>query len=127
MQPTNSTGICYITLNDQKLKLRFGIPACRNISELLVSDNAIEYFDDGKLSEMGIAKLIYFAYLNECLVSGIAATYGFDTFVEFVEQKAVDGDLTEITEAAKTWADSKITKKMLTDMNEAVDDAKKKP
>jgi hypothetical protein len=124
--PQNTTGICYVTIKDQKVKIRFGIPACRSISELLLSDTDQVYFSDGKLSEVGIAKLIFYGYTNQCIVEETAAAFTFEDFMDWVELKAMDNDLEEITTAAKTWADSRITKKMLSDVDKAIEDSKKK-
>lgn len=127
MNAPNNSGICTITLKDKKQKIRFGIPACRNISEMLLSDIQGTYYLDGKLSELGIAKLLYFGYVNECLVAEVDQEYTYETFVEFVEDCELSGNLYDVKLVAETWAESRITKKILKDLSESVDSNSEDP
>lgn len=113
----NGNGICFLTLKkNTEIKLRFGIPACRQISELILTDVEGVYFSNNAFTELGIAKLLYYGYWNECIVLQIKQLYTIEDFVEYVEDKALSGDLDQIKTASQTWAESKVTAKMLADV-----------
>ena len=73
-----------ITINDQKVGLKFGMASFRYLSEKFVEGIS---FNNGELTEIGIAHLIYSGYLNNCLVKDVIPQHKFEYFSDYVEAK----------------------------------------
>lgn len=97
-----------ITINDQKVGLKFGMASFRYLSEKFVEGIS---FDRGELTEIGIAHLIYAGYYNNCLVKNVLPELKFEELVDFVEsniKKVVFLD--EMKEMLKVWGESDMIK-----------------
>jgi hypothetical protein len=110
-----------ITIEGQQIGLRFGYPCVRWFTEAGVENK--DFFEGSKdkegnqenttLSEIGIAKLVQFAYENECAVKEIKPEIIFEKFYEWVEQR-VEGELSnELSEVLTVWAGSIAIKRLV--------------
>jgi hypothetical protein len=100
---------CTITINDQKVGLKFGMASFRYLSDGKLVEG--KSFVKNELNEVGIAHIIYSGYFNNCLVKDVEPSLTFEDFVEHIEQVLVSkGDLQEITNAIKIWADNDFIK-----------------
>jgi hypothetical protein len=110
-----------ITINDQKIGLKFGMASFRYLSDKFVEGIS---FDKGELTEIGISHLIYAGYYNNCLVKDVLPELKFENIVDFVESNIKeDKFLTEMKEILKVWGESEMIKKATEQSN---DEPKKK-
>ena len=79
-----------ITINDQKVGLKFGMPSFRYLSEKF--KEGISY-NDREINEFGISQIIYAGYYNNCLVKEILPEIKFEQIVDFVESNFKNQDL----------------------------------
>ena len=115
-----------ITINDQKVGLKFGMASFRYLAEKFVEGVS---YTNGELNEIGISHLIYAGYYNNCLVKDVLPEYKFEQIVDYVEMNLKNQDfLSEMAEVVKVWGESDFVKNTI-DQNKADDDksdAKKK-
>lgn len=105
-----------ITINDQKVGLKFGMASFRYLSEKFVEGIS---FDRGELTEIGIAHLVYGGYYNNCLVKDVLPKLKFEDIVDFVESNIKNEDfLIEMKEILKVWGESEMIKKAAEQANE---------
>lgn len=121
-----NTGTCFITMKDTEIKLRFGIPAARQISEMLVSDESNKYMRDTNLTETGIAHILYYGYANQCAIDDINPVLTKGSFLEFVEDSTINNNVKQIEDACQCFNDSVYTKKVMGAVDNVVDEIKKK-
>ena len=108
-----------ITINDQKVGLKFGMASFRYLSDKFVEGVA---FNNGELNEIGVAHLIYAGYYNNCLVKEVIPTYKFEYFVDYIEGNLKNEYfLNELKEVLKVWTENEIIKS-----TQVEDTAKKK-
>lgn len=96
-----------IKIGDQDIGLRFGYPCIRWFTE--ASFDNPDYFDKAEsLTDIGVAKLLQFAYKNECVVKEVKADIPFIKFYEWVEQRiSLSGETnTELAEVVKVFLES---------------------
>ena len=99
----------HITINDQKVGLKFGMASFRYLSEKFVEGIS---FNNGELTEIGISHLIYAGYYNNCLVKDVLPEMKFVDVVDFVEANIKsDSFLEEMKEILRVWGESDIIKK----------------
>lgn len=110
-----------ITINDQKVGLKFGMASFRYISEKLKDGIA---FENGELNEIGIAHLIYSGYYNNCLVKGVLPEMTFENLLDYIEANITkDHFLNELKEIIKVWGENDMIKNSVKEVEEP---AKKK-
>lgn len=81
-----------VTINGEKLGLKFGMASFRYLQEKL-NNNLIMQNDE--LNELGISYLIYSGYYNNCLVKEVEPTYNLEYFVDWVENGMNNEDVVE--------------------------------
>lgn len=111
---------CTITIQDQKIGLKFGMASFRYLSDGKLVEG--KSFVNNELNEVGIAHILYSGYYNNCLVKDVEPILTFENFVEHIEGILMSkGDLEEVTNAIKVWADNDFIKQ-----TQVQEDTKKK-
>jgi hypothetical protein len=105
-----------ITINEQKVGLKFGMTATRMFFEKM--EHKVLMMGQ-TLNELGITYLLWYGYLNNCEVKQVDPTLTFEDFYDLVDSSQ-DGN-EEISKALDVWAETQPVKKAV----EAVE-AKKK-
>ena len=109
-----------ITINDQKVGLKFGMASFRYISDKLKDGIT---FENGEINEIGIAHLVYSGYHNNCLVKGVLPEITFETLLDYIEANIMKQDfIDELKEIIKVWGESDMVK-MNVAVAQAVDEA----
>jgi hypothetical protein len=112
-----------ITINDQKVGLKFGMASFRYLSDKFIDGIS---FDNGELNEIGIAHLIYSGYYNNCLVKGVLPEMTFEKFVDYIEANIMKNEfLEELKNIISVWGESDMVKSNIP-VSEQEDKAKKK-
>ena len=116
-----------ITINDQKVGLKFGMASFRYISEKLKDGIT---FENGEINEIGIAHLVYSGYYNNCLVKGVLPEMTFEALLDYIEANIMKNDfLQELKEIIDIWGQSDMIKQnvvLTEDPKEQSDVTKKK-
>lgn len=109
-----------ITINDQKIGLKFGMASFRYLSDKFANNKAIE---NNELNEIAIAHILYSGYYNNCLVKEVEPSLTFEDFVDFIEANIMDVDVVEnIRAVVEVWSKNDFLK----DTQEKTTEAKKK-
>jgi len=125
---TNTSGLTTITVRNEIIEIKFGLPACQAFSAMCIADDSEKYIIGTKLQALGLAKLLLAGYENNCLVRDITPKYTLGTFMEFIEDTLIDNPA-EAARIVQVFADSRYTQKLLEEadkINQAVEEAKKK-
>ena len=98
-----------ITINDQKIGLKFGMASFRYLSDKFVDGVA---YTGNELNEIGISHIVYSGYFNNCLVKGVEATLSFEYFVDYIEANLTNDEfLNELKNVIVIWGDNDFIKK----------------
>ncbi len=113
-----------ITINDQKVGLKFGMASFRYLSDKFKDGISFEY---GELNEIGVAHLVYCGYYNNCLVKGVLPEMTFENLVDYVETNIMKPEfLEELKNIIKVWGESDMIKSNVVSSEEVEDKTKKK-
>jgi hypothetical protein len=113
-----------ITINDQKVGLKFGMASFRYLSDKFKDGIS---FENGELNEIGVAHLVYSGYYNNCLVKGVLPEMTFENLVDYVETNIMKNDfLEELKNIIKVWGESDMIKSNVAAAEEVEDKTKKK-
>jgi hypothetical protein len=113
-----------ITINDQKVGLKFGMASFRYLSDKFKDGIS---FENGELNEIGVAHLVYSGYYNNCLVKGVLPEMTFENLVDYVETNIMKNEfLEELKGIIKVWGESDMIKSNVAAPEEVEDKAKKK-
>jgi hypothetical protein len=113
-----------ITINDQKVGLKFGMASFRYLSDKFKDGIS---FENGELNEIGVAHLVYSGYYNNCLVKGVLPELTFENLVDYVEANIMKNEfLEELKGIIKVWGESDMIKSNVAQTQELDDKAKKK-
>ena len=113
-----------ITINDQKVGLKFGMASFRYVADKLKDGIT---FENGEINEIGIAHLIYSGYYNNCLVKGVLPEITFETLLDYIEANIMKQDfINELKEIIKVWGESDMIKKNFVASDNTEESAKKK-
>lgn len=119
-------GYIALEINGEKVGLKFGMPANRMFTEKM-AENIDLISKDGVVNEIGVAYLIYFGYLNNCLVKEETQKYGFGYFLEYVEDAILNPDLMpSLVAVSQCYADSRFTQEWVKRIDESTEEVKKK-
>ena len=98
-----------ITIDQDKIGLKFGMASFRYLSDKFVQGVA---FDTNQLNEIGIAYIIYSGYYNNCLVKGVETTLSFENIVDYIESNLTNNDfLDELKKVMEVWTNSDLIRK----------------
>lgn len=112
-----------ITINDQKVGLKFGMASFRYVANKLKDGIT---FENGEINEIGIAHLIYSGYYNNCLVKGVLPEMTFETLLDYIEANIMKQDfIDELKEIIKVWGDSDMIKQNVATTNQEEEPKKK--
>jgi hypothetical protein len=113
-----------ITINDQKVGLKFGMASFRYLSDKFKDGIS---FENGELNEIGVAHLVYSGYYNNCLVKGVLPEMTFENLVDYVEANIMKSEfLEELKNIIKVWGESDMIKSNVVSSEEVEDKTKKK-
>jgi len=113
-----------ITINDQKVGLKFGMASFRYLSDNFKDGIS---FNDGELNEIGIAHLVYSGYYNNCLVKGVLPEITFENLLDYIEANIMKNEfLEELKKVISVWGDSDMIKSSVQAIEEVQDKTKKK-
>jgi hypothetical protein len=113
-----------ITINDQKVGLKFGMASFRYLSDKFKDGIS---FENGELNEIGVAHLVYSGYYNNCLVKGVLPEMTFENLVDYIETNIMKNEfLEELKGIIKVWGESDMIKSNVASAEEVEDKAKKK-
>lgn len=113
-----------ITINDQKVGLKFGMASFRYLSDKFKDGIS---FENGELNEIGVAHLVYSGYYNNCLVKGVLPELTFESLVDYIEANIMKNEfLEELKNIIKVWGESDMIKSNVAQTQEVDDKAKKK-
>jgi hypothetical protein len=118
-------GYIAIEINSEKLGIKFGMPANEWFTRKLEEDNSLVGVD-GSTSLIGVAYLIFYGYLNNCLHKDIEPTYKVGHFIEWVEEVSIDSENRILDEIGQCYIDSKFTKAWVERIEKATEEVKKK-
>jgi hypothetical protein len=113
-----------ITINDQKVGLKFGMASFRYLSDKFKDGIS---FNNGELNEIGVAHLVYSGYYNNCLVKGVLPEITFENLVDYIEANIMKSEfLEELKNIISVWGESEMIKSNIQVAEEVEDKAKKK-
>jgi len=113
-----------ITINDQKVGLKFGMASFRYLSDKFIDGIS---FNNGELNEIGVAHLVYSGYYNNCLVKGVLPEITFENLVDYIEANIMKSEfLEELKSIISVWGESEMIKSNIQVAEEVDDKAKKK-
>ena len=113
-----------ITINDQKVGLKFGMASFRYVADKLKDGIT---FENGEINEIGIAHLIYSGYYNNCLVKGVLPEITFETLLDYIEANIMKQDfIDELKEIIKVWGECDMIKSNPSSSETTEESAKKK-
>jgi len=113
-----------ITINDQKVGLKFGMASFRYLSDKFIDGVS---FENGELNEIGVSHLVYSGYYNNCLVKGVLPEMTFENLVDYVEVNIMKPEfLEELKNIIKVWGESDMIKSNVASTQEVEETTKKK-
>jgi hypothetical protein len=113
-----------ITINDQKVGLKFGMASFRYLSDKFIDGVS---FENGELNEIGVSHLVYSGYYNNCLVKGVLPEMTFENLVDYVEVNIMKAEfLEELKNIIKVWGESDMIKSNVAQTQELEETTKKK-
>jgi hypothetical protein len=113
-----------ITINDQKVGLKFGMASFRYLSDKFKDGIS---FENGELNEIGVSHLVYSGYYNNCLVKGVLPEMTFENLVDYVEVNIMKPEfLEELKNIIKVWGESDMIKSNVAATQEVEETTKKK-
>jgi len=113
-----------ITINDQKVGLKFGMASFRYLSDKFKDGVS---FENGELNEIGVSHLVYSGYYNNCLVKGVLPEMTFENLVDYVETNIMKPEfLEELKNIIKVWGESDMIKSNVASTQEVEETTKKK-
>jgi len=113
-----------ITINDQKVGLKFGMSSFRYLSDKFKDGIS---FENGELNEIGVSHLVYSGYYNNCLVKGVLPEMTFENLVDYVEVNIMKAEfLEELKNIIKVWGESDMIKSNVAATQEVEETTKKK-
>ena len=113
-----------ITINDQKVGLKFGMSSFRYLSDKFKDGVS---FENGELNEIGVSHLVYSGYYNNCLVKGVLPEMTFENLVDYVETNIMKPEfLEELKNIIKVWGESDMIKSNVAQTQEVEETTKKK-
>lgn len=104
-----------ITISGERLGLRFGMLATQLFYEAAEQGKRVIVGDT--VTDLGIAYILWFGYLNNCEVKQVDPARTFEEFYDRVSD--IDETDDEVGKALECWASSKVVRK-------AVEESKKK-
>jgi hypothetical protein len=70
-------------------------------------NKSIMFDEDGNPNDLGIAKIIYSGYQNNCINKNVEAAISFDDFSKWVDQTILTTEGSDLLrDVLKVWADS---------------------
>ncbi len=107
----NTTGLITILIDKQEIKLRFGLPACQVFYMMCLDDDSEKYINGTALTGLGIAKLMYAAHENACIVDDKETIITLGGMLDYVETMILD-DPAYLEKIVEVFVNSKHTQKL---------------
>lgn len=100
-------GYTQIEIGGKAIGIKFGLPALEMLVKK-VNEYTSLIDEKGNFSSAGLAYMIYYGYLNNCMVKEVSPVHKFEFFMDHIESVAHDtekaGPLATVVE---TWATSR--------------------
>jgi hypothetical protein len=94
-----------IQIGDAKVGIKFGYTSYKLI--MTDKNKSIMFDEDGNPNDLGIAKIIYSGYQNNCINKNVEAAISFDDFSKWVDQTILTTEGSDLLrDVLKVWADS---------------------
>ena len=109
-----STNYTDIQIDGKKVGLKFGMPSYQMFVEKIKMFPQLINTDGETMNEAGYAYIIYFGYINNCMIKDVAPNIPFEKFIDYVES-IYDSEETanEVAKVFQVWADSRDVKKLV--------------
>ena len=109
-----------ITINDQKVGLKFGMASFRYLQDKLVEGKS--YIGEN-INEIGLAHILYSGYFNNCLIKDVETSITFEDFIDWIEANLVNDEvMMQIKSVIEIWTNNQFIQTAL----QVVDQPKKK-
>jgi hypothetical protein len=109
-----------ITINDQKVGLKFGMASFRYLQDKLVEGKSYVGED---INEIGLGHILYSGYFNNCLIKDVEPTITFGEFVDWIESNLVNEEvMMQIKSVIEIWTNNQFIQTAL----QVADQPKKK-
>ena len=107
-----------IEINGEKVGLKFGMASFRYLANTKFVEN------DDALNEIGIAKILYSGYYNNCIIKDAEPKFTLEDFVDLIEANLKNEEfINEIKRIIDLWSANDIIKQA---SNGKVEEPKKK-
>jgi len=103
-------GIAQITIDDQPVALKFGMPALRQISQKMAKN---DLFNGETWNDLGISHILYAGYVNYCAMKDTPAIMPFEDFYNYVEDAEDEETIKDIAGAISVFVSSKHVKELV--------------
>lgn len=117
------TGLTSIEIDGESIGLKFGLEANRMFLEHIGSD--FGRIDKKHYNETDVAALLHAGYVNYCTTHDETPLHKIGYFIGWVEDN-LEEKATEFERVAHVYEESKHTKRMIRNMNDATEELKKK-
>lgn len=106
-----------IEVKGKTVGLKFGYLSYKLI--MTDKNRSLMFTDDGSPNDLGVSKILYTGYQNNCINKNVEAEIGFDDFSREVDKLAVSEDgVKKLTEIIKVWSDSADIQALIKDTGE---------
>ena len=105
----NTSGYTTIDINGQKVGLKFGLPAIRQIGEYQAK---VPFYEGKQYSDIGIAHIIFAGYCCNQLMKMADQELTFEQVYEYVEERIanIDSVTTDLKPVVECFENSKFLK-----------------
>jgi|ERR1700748_807948 len=76
-------GLAVITINEEQVTLKFGLPALRHVLDAGTRYNIM--IDENHFNNLGLSHVLYGGYINDCMRKDVIAKREFSEFYDYVE------------------------------------------
>lgn len=106
-----------IEVNGKAVGLKFGYLSYKLI--MTDKNRSLMFSDDGNPNDLGVSKIIYSGYQNNCINKNVEAEIGFDDFSREVDKLAASEEgIKKLTEIIQVWTDSADIQALVKDTGE---------
>lgn len=123
----DASGYIAIEFKGLKVGIKFGMYANEQIVRKISDPDSGALLEDGSFSTVGVAYMLYYGYWNNCLAKEIPKAYTFEDFLEYTEDSILSPEGNEVLKrVGEVYSNARHTRKMVDNINEKVEDLKKK-
>lgn len=102
-----NNGYTQIEIDGNVVGIKFGLPALRMLLEKAIEFPNI-WNDNTTFNEAGWAYMLYFGYINNCMLKEMSPVFKFEIFMDYVEDVADDAVKSQdLKNAISIWGKSR--------------------